>query len=255
MVLFYLRLVTKKMNNMFLNRNTIFIVLLILLFSVEYSKPTLAQNHLSNHEQKKLEDMVATIKKDQKASKIWWNSWLGIYTVGTIVQTGIAIQTDNLTLKQDMYLGAATTLLGAGAQLFTPIVRVNQQLFDNLENMNEEQRSKMLQEANILLEKCYAFEKNGQSWKNHALTGVVNIGGGLITWLGFHRTVKDGLINFAINTVITEAQIWSQPLVAKKAYLKYCEQLKTGYHQTIKPLPITFSASANAMGFQLRMIF
>lgn len=240
---------------MFTKRYSILTVLLIIIFSIEFFNQVQAQNLNSNTDQKKLEEIISTLKKDQTATKIWWNSWLGLYSVGTVVQTSIALQTDNKALKQDMYLGTATTILGVGAQLFTPMVKFDKHLFDRIENLDEEQRLDALIEAKDLLEKCYAFEKAGRSWKNHALTGVVNIGGGLITWLGFHRTLKDGLINFAINSIITEAQIWSQPIISKKAYLKYNEQLSTGYYQPIKPSPVTFSASANASGFQIKMVF
>jgi hypothetical protein len=58
----------------------------------------------------------------------------------------------------------------------------------------------------------------------HVVTGVVNIGSGLITWLGFKRTFWDGVENFAINTVITEAQIWTQPTRAVKDYQDYCKK-------------------------------
>jgi hypothetical protein len=71
-------------------------------------------------------------------------------------------------------------------------------------------------------------EKAGRSWKIHAVAGAVNLGSGLVTWLGFKRTVWDGLINFAMNTVITEAQIWSQPVRAVKDYDRYLTEMAGG---------------------------
>jgi hypothetical protein len=78
-----------------------------------------------------------------------------------------------------------------------------------------------------MLKEIAQREKAGRSWKVHALAGVVDLGSGVITWLGFKRTAMDGLINFAINTVITEAQIWTQPMRAVKDYRRYCTE-KTG---------------------------
>ena len=71
-------------------------------------------------------------------------------------------------------------------------------------------------------------EKEGRSWKIHAVTGVVNIGSGLITWLGFRRTVWEGVENFALNTFITETQIWTQPTRALKDYQNFCRKYNSG---------------------------
>ena len=71
-------------------------------------------------------------------------------------------------------------------------------------------------------------EREGRSWKTHAIAGAVNLGSGLITWLGFKRTFRDGLENFALNTIITEAQIWTQPVRARKDYERYLRESEDG---------------------------
>jgi hypothetical protein len=78
-----------------------------------------------------------------------------------------------------------------------------------------------------LLKEIAEREKEGRSWKIHALTGAVNVSTGLITWLGFKRSVWDGVEIFALNTVVTELQIWTQPTRAIKDYKNYCEKYGT----------------------------
>ena len=60
------------------------------------------------------------------------------------------------------------------------------------------------------------------------MAGVVNIGTGLVVWLGFKRSFLEGLENFAINTAVTEAQIWSQPVRAIRDYKRYCTDYNDG---------------------------
>lgn len=57
---------------------------------------------------------------------------------------------------------------------------------------------------------------------------MVNIGSGLVVWLGFKRPFLEGVENFAINTAVTEAQIWSQPVRAIRDYKRYCREYQTG---------------------------
>lgn len=147
----------------------------------------------------------ANLQRIVKIDKLWWKSWIGIYGAATLGQGAIYYATDNHALKQDMVLGAATTMLGAMALVATPLVPYKQSDFSNEE----------------LLKELALREKQGRSWKSHALCGVVNLGSGIITWVGFDRSFKDGLVNFALNTAISEAQILTQPRRAIKDYQNF----------------------------------
>ena len=228
----------------------VFTLLISFLFSSQAQSDTI---YLATNEN--LQQLLTIIEKDQKTTKIWWNSWLGIYSAATIVQAGIALQTKKTALKQDMYLGAATTLLGAGAQLFTPMVKINKTFFEENENLSPQERLKKMNEAYELLQQSNVFEKAGRSWQNHAKCTVVNLGSGLITWLAFDRTIKDGILNFIINTAITEAQIFTQPVIAKNAFQKYSKNFITGEYIPIYKPQATFSACATGAGFQLKIVF
>jgi hypothetical protein len=47
----------------------------------------------------------------------WWYGWLYGYSAATIGQAAVSFSSNNKGVKQDMALGAATTLLGAAGQL------------------------------------------------------------------------------------------------------------------------------------------
>ncbi|MDZ7635210.1 MAG: hypothetical protein U5L72_12595 [Bacteroidales bacterium] len=130
-----------------------------------------------------------------------------------------------MATRQDMVLGAATTLLGAVGQLITPLgPRDALSGYPSVKQYNSGDQAISQEEAMELLKILAIREKEGRSWKTHAIAGAVNLGSGLITWLGFKRTVWDGLANFALNTAVTEAQIWTQPTRAIRDYEKYLRE-------------------------------
>ena len=152
----------------------------------------------------------------------WWYGWLIGYGAATVAQGVIYIGSDDLSTRQDMAVGAVTTFLGVLGQIVAPMTpgyapdRIRKIPFGN----PEDNRNK-LQFAEEMFKKSYLREKAGRSWQAHALCEVVNAGTGLVVWRGFDRTFLDGLENFAINSVITEVQIWTQPNRAIKDYKSY----------------------------------
>lgn len=193
--------------------------------------------------------------KDNRACKIWWNTWLIGYTAGSVVQLGAGIATDEKPLKQDMYLGAATTILGSGFQLLYPTVKIDKKYITQDSSLTPAERIQLLFEAEEKLKQSAEYEKSFRSWQNHALTGAANIGVGLITWLAFDRTVWDGIYMFLINTAITEIQIWSTPVHAKNSWEYYQQKYISGIPGSKQSIKVTFQASAIPGGFKMRLVF
>jgi hypothetical protein len=174
---------------------------------------------------KRIQDIQLTALQDLKNAQIWWYGWLGGYSAATAGQVIVAASTESLATRQDMALGAATTFLGALGQLITPIVPRNSKAdYPSYRDYIAGEKPISEEQAAELLKTLALREKEGRSWKTHAIAGAVNIGSGLITWLGFKRTVWDGLANFALNTAVTEAQIWTQPTRAIKDYENYLRE-------------------------------
>ena len=170
-------------------------------------------------------DLQMTALHDRKNAEIWWYGWLAGYSAATAGQAVVAVSTEKMTTRQDMVLGAATTFLGAMGQLIAPIgPRKALSRFPTYREYTSGGHPMSAEESAELLKLLAAREKEGRSWKTHALAGAVNLGSGLITWLGFKRTVWDGIANFALNTAVTEAQIWTQPTRAIRDYEKYLRE-------------------------------
>jgi len=181
----------------------------------------------------KFQFLEQSIKQDHQHTLRWWYGWLGAYSAGTIGQGVVCFTSNDLSLQQDMALGAATTILGVAGQFISPFF-FNKEYdgFNNLPENSDEDKLQKLVAAEKLLNRWSERERMALTWQNHILPTAVNLAGGLITCFGFKRSfrdgLEDGLISFAINTVVTEAQIWTQPTLAKRNYKKYCQRYLTG---------------------------
>jgi hypothetical protein len=196
------------------------------------------------------------VNHDKLNAQRWWYGWLAGYSAATAGQGIFYFSSDVKATRQDMVLGSATTLLGAIGVLVMPIVPRKSSL-QNPEIHANDSCQEYFDTANSekLLKEIALKEKEGRSWKIHAITGAANIGSGLITWLGFKRTFKDGLFNFALNTVITETQIWTQPVKAIKDYQKYCNyNTASSVPPNLKPEKRILLCSHPA-GFALKLDF
>jgi len=201
---------------------TLKVVLLILILNFQFMSVQ-AQNEIPDSLiTERLQFIKNTLDRDRVHINRWWYGWLGGYSAGTIAQGAVYFTSDDTKTRQNMALGAATTLLGAAGQFISPLTpgKVPKEI-NLMPDSSRTDRLAQLTKAETSLEESAKREKLALNWKNHVLTGAVNIGGGLITWLGFQRTVWSGIGYVAINSVITETQIWTQPTIAKRNYKKY----------------------------------
>lgn len=203
-----------------------------------------------------IQDISELAMQDRARAQAWWYTWLGGYSAATAGQGIVYFTSEDKSLRQDMALGAATTFLGALGQLMTPMLPKDATYGRPKGGYNASGAEPLSYEQSAELLKALALrEKEGRSWKVHAVAGAVNLGSGLITWLGFKRTFLDGLGNFALNTVITEAQIWTQPTRAIRDYERYCrEQAMTGNPGAAKP-ESEWTVNVHPGGFLVRLDF
>jgi hypothetical protein len=189
-------------------------------------------------------------------ANLWWYGWLGGYSAATVGQGIVFSVSEDLKTRQNMALGAATTFVGAIGQLITPMVPAYAPgRISILPEDTPEQRVRKLEKAEQLFAASAQREIFGRSWKMQAASGAVNLSSGLITWLGFDRSVWEGIGNFAFNTAITEIQIYTQPMKAVRDYKKYCEKYKNGLPSTAERPDVHLLVNAFPGGISLRLLF
>lgn len=216
-----------------------------------------AQNEIPDSLVKvRIQNIQEMLKQGKPAAKLWWAGWLYGYSAATVAQGAVALTNENLKTRQDMVLGAATTLIGAAGQVLMPMVPASApKKLDLIPCDTPEERIIKLKKAEELFEASAKREIDGRSWTMHAASGAVNLGSGLVTWLGFDRTLSAGLWNFALNTAITEAQIWTQPTRAKNEYKKYCEKYENGLPQASHKSKSYLYVNACPGGLAFRLVF
>jgi hypothetical protein len=185
----------------------------------------------------RIQCIQSMLDKGKPAANTWWYGWLAGYSIATVAQSTVFVMDDTRKTRQDMVLGAGTTLLGAVGQLLTPMIPGQGSApLSRMPGRTREESALKLKFGEELLRSYALREKEGRSWKVHAICGIVNISSGMITWLGFKRSIWAGIGNFALNTAISETQIWSQPSRAIKDYRHYCAQYNSGLLPiTVKP--------------------
>jgi hypothetical protein len=205
-------------------------------------------------------ERLGTIKqmflKGKANDNWWWYGWLIGYSAATVVQGTAFLISEDKSTRQDMALGAATTFIGAVGQVIMPIVPGHAP--DRLNLLPEgtrEERMNKLYEAEKLLRESARNEKNGKSWKTHAIYGIANLSGGLITWIGFDRNIWAGIANFALNTAVTEAQIFTQPTRAMRDYKKYQKKYNLGPEQSYAADDTYWTVNAYPGGIVVRFVF
>jgi len=232
---------------------TLAIFILLLLLSSKLS----AQSEISDsltHE--RIQSIQSMLDKSKTNVNIWWYGWLGAYSAATVGQGIVGLTSSDKSTKQDMALGAVTTFLGAALQVITPLNNgIDAEMLSKLPETTPDEQQKKLTAAEAFLKADAMNEKAGRSWQIHALNESVNLAGGLITWLGYKRSVWDGVSCFLLNTAITETQIWTQPTRTLKDYQNYCRKYKSGSNPlAYQPQP-EFFLSAFPGGASLRIVF
>lgn len=226
----------------------------VIVILVSISIPAMSQNIASDSLVfRRLSEINIMLSRERLVDNRWWYGWLGAYSAATIAQTGVWIAVDDLDTRQDMALGAATTFLGAAGQMISPLKPNHEwQRISQLPERTADEKRIKLMESEKLLQQNALNEKIGRSFKTHAICTVVNLGSGLVTWLGFKRSVWAGLGNFALNEAITETQIFTQPRRAIRDYENYVNRYK---FSPVKPTPITMSLNVYPGGVQLLVKF
>ncbi|HEY5510439.1 MAG TPA: hypothetical protein VIK10_05350 [Prolixibacteraceae bacterium] len=197
-----------------------------------------------------------SINHDQKATNQWWYGWMAGYGALTAGQAAVWYSSDDTGLRQDMATGAATTFLGMIGQFVSAYQPQHfAEKFSQLPEGSLAEREIKLSQMEKFLTDRSLMEVEARKWKAHLPSLGVNLASGLVTWVGFHRTVWDGVANFALNCVISESQIRTQPLRAKKELKRYHERFGGTEAAGIYRREINYNFIVSAGQAGIRIVF
>jgi len=238
---------------------TLTITALIFIFCVNhtYSQTTIINKETDSLDKEKLVFIETSFQNMQSNAKSWKYGWYAGFSTLAVGQASVYFISENKGLKQGMALGVVTSTLGIGGLITNPLTSIK--AFKILQTMPEntaDERKKKLQIAENLLKKSAEREINGTKWKAHATAGAINLAAGLVTWLGFKKSIWDGLTTLAISTTIAELQIITQPKKSVKAYLDYIHKYNTSETESgfRKKQKLNWFVSITPVGFRLNIM-
>lgn len=160
-----------------MKKNTAVIAFILLIILCFHIRNACAQNENSDSVKlNKIRFIEESLRKDEQKTRLWWDGWLIGYGAATIGQGAVYFISNDKSMKQDMALGAVTTILGVANQFISSLKPTRD--FERLELLpsdSQEEIDKKLQIAEELLKEHARCEVLARNWQTHALSGVVNL--------------------------------------------------------------------------------
>ena len=226
---------------------SVFVVLIALTNCAATEDPrSLADSEVTSH----FVYIQSSLDGGQKAANLWWYGWGAAYGALTVEQFVAHSQADTEKERQDTLVGYVTSSSGVIGQLVAPVEAGR--LAARLRAMpgdTAEQRQTKLAAAESFLRRSAAQEALGRSWKMHVMTGAVNLGIGLFLWLRYDRPARDGLTVFAIGQLVSEVQIFTQPMKAVRDLREYEQGSDLRHASSVGADHPTWYVSATHRGF------
>ncbi|TAL31531.1 MAG: hypothetical protein EPN93_17200 [Spirochaetes bacterium] len=196
---------------------------------------------------------------------LWWWGWLGIYGASTGASFYTAATTDNGGTKiiQNVYgvqsaLGVAGILISRFASIYgAGELRA-------MPSGTADERAAKLARGEGLLGSASEDEEFGRSWIGHALGVVVNGGGALVIWKGYDERLrregkepgKEALMCFALGMIVSEIQIFTQPMRAVDDWSEYRSRYRRASRDKADESPrIIFAALPGQVVFGVALPF
>ena len=209
-----------------------------------------AYNQLSDQEvHERIHFINAALQGGEPGSRIWYWSFLSLYSAGTIAQLSLYFAAPAIEpidpikreyLRQDMMMGTITTGIGTVFLAISPMTSMYaRKEYASLPENTLDERVAKLKKAELMLQTSSTWEDENHSLLIHGLNFGLNLTAGLIIWLAFNRTIEAGLITFLPGFIVGEIQLFTQPTKAisdwnhyearyiqkKQAYYKNDDQL------------------------------
>jgi len=196
------------------------------VISARSNYTNLSDKEVSN----RIDEIESTLTAGEKPAKLWWDAWLiGYLTLGTGQLVGYFVTpedtAENIVFREEMLVGSITTYLGAVGNIVDPMVPAfAAHRIHELPGKTPEERRLKLIEAENYFQASAMREINGRSFAAHGIGIGVSLAGAAVLYFAMAHTLESALLNFGIGVVITEIQIFTQPMKAVSDWDKYAKK-------------------------------
>ena len=161
--------------------------------------------------------------------RTWWIAWVATYATLTVFQAvavGVVPEIfddrgEARDLQRSLAIGASASTLGLifmGIN-YPPTFRGSGSV-RRLRDGTPEGEARALARAEALVRAAAKKQRFGRGWLSHVGGALVNLTAGLVIGLAFDRPVEAG-VTAGVGTAINQAQIWTQPMDAARAWAAY----------------------------------
>jgi hypothetical protein len=154
--------------------------------------------------------LIQSLESRQKYGTRWHRSWVGIYSIGIVVEGARAGFTDHRGARADYLISASKSAIALVELYVRPIKeRFGADPILAMPDVTEEDRLRRLDAAEKLLEENAARDHSRYGWLPHLANVLLNAtGGGILLAID---EPERAAISTAVGVVFGELFIWTQP--------------------------------------------
>lgn len=199
------------------------VIVLLILFVLHVGFAETAAPLTDAQMLERLEFVKSSLNEGESGATIWWWSWLGVYSAFAAGSFTVAAMSDRDTQKITSTVSDVQSSLGVIGMLITPFApRYVPSQVRTLPAGTHGEIESSFNEGMRLFEAAAEDAAFGRSWITHAMALAVNGGGALVIWKKYGDRIEDdggnprkeALLNFVFGTIISEIQIFTQPIKA-----------------------------------------
>ncbi|HEY2774527.1 MAG TPA: hypothetical protein VGK20_10830 [Candidatus Binatia bacterium] len=141
----------------------------------------------------------------------WWEGWMTVFVIGTAFEAVQGATSRDHGAQADEYLGAIESVAGIADLLFDDRVALRgAQASSSMPAQNGEQCAKRLEVAEKELAAAAEQAQDRYGWSEHLINLAVSGGHTAIVAGAFGDRTR-GATSFAVNEVVSELQVWTEP--------------------------------------------
>jgi hypothetical protein len=196
----------------------------------------------------RLEFIEGRLDANQHMEKIWWGSWLAVFSIGAAYGITAGVLEDNNEKADAYYVTAAKSTLGIIDLTVRPHVgRLGAAPIRAIPKTSAASCAERLRLAEHTLEKANDMSSMRWSWKRHLTSLVLNLGAGIAIAEGADEP-EQGWRDFGVSEVSSEVHIWTHPTANHDAWAEYHEKFN-GAPAARAPTEFHLAAHSGGLGF------
>lgn len=210
-------------------------ILAALLAATICLQPVVAFAQCDADTEARLEFLETRLDEGEKSAKLWWRSWMAVFTIGAVYGIVGGATDDNNETAIASYITAGKSTLGIAQLVFRPYVaRHGAEPIREIPKSSAEGCSQRLQLAEKHMASSAKDANMRRSWVRHVSALVLNLGAGIVVAEALDEP-EQGWQDFAISEVSSELHIWTYPTRARNDW----EEYRTRYFGTSPALSST----------------